>query len=96
MPEWLKYYISSSILLFQGCAEGYARDATEIQNIQIADGDVCRNLPIPIYMVFPRLFTCPTLETTNFKVGEEPLVTISKMEYKGILKRVMNWIFFLT
>ncbi|XP_075767956.1 vacuolar protein sorting-associated protein 26C isoform X4 [Pelodiscus sinensis] len=52
-----------------GCAEGYARDATEIQNIQIADGDVCRNLPIPIYMVFPRLFTCPTLETTNFKVG---------------------------
>lgn len=53
-----------------GCAEGYARDATEIQNIQIADGDVCRGLPIPIYMVFPRLFTCPTLETTNFKVGK--------------------------
>lgn len=52
-----------------GCAEGYARDATEIQNIQIADGDVCRGLSIPIYMVFPRLFTCPTLETTNFKVG---------------------------
>lgn len=53
-----------------GCAEGYARDATEIQNIQIAEGDVCRGLPIPIYMVFPRLFTCPTLETTNFKVGQ--------------------------
>lgn len=53
-----------------GCAEGYARDATEIQNIQIAEGDVCRSLPIPIYMVFPRLFTCPTLETTNFKVGQ--------------------------
>ncbi|XP_014697067.1 vacuolar protein sorting-associated protein 26C isoform X1 [Equus asinus] len=52
-----------------GCAEGYARDATEIQNIQIADGDVCRSLSVPIYMVFPRLFTCPTLETTNFKVG---------------------------
>ncbi|MBZ3889042.1 Down syndrome critical region protein 3 [Sciurus carolinensis] len=50
-----------------GCAEGYARDATEIQNIQIADGDVCRGLSIPIHMVFPRLFTCPTLETTNFK-----------------------------
>lgn len=53
-----------------GCAEGYARDATEIQNIQIADGDVCRSLSVPIYMVFPRLFTCPTLETTNFKVGK--------------------------
>lgn len=57
-----------------GCAEGYARDATEIQNIQIAEGDVCRSLPIPIYMVFPRLFTCPTLETTNFKVGQWILV----------------------
>ncbi|XP_049597925.1 vacuolar protein sorting-associated protein 26C [Syngnathus scovelli] len=59
-----------------GCAEGYARDATEIQNIQIAEGDVCRGLPIPIYMVFPRLFTCPTLETTNFKVEFEVNVVI--------------------
>uniref|UniRef100_A0A8D3CWN5 Vacuolar protein sorting-associated protein 26C n=1 Tax=Scophthalmus maximus TaxID=52904 RepID=A0A8D3CWN5_SCOMX len=32
--------------------------------------DVCHGLSIPIYMVFPRLFTCPTLETTNFKVGQ--------------------------
>ncbi|XP_072022181.1 vacuolar protein sorting-associated protein 26C-like [Amphiura filiformis] len=54
-----------------GCAEGYARDATEIQNIQIGEGDVCRGLTIPIYMVFPRLFTCPTLATSNFKVEFE-------------------------
>lgn len=54
-----------------GCAEGFARDPTEIQNIQLADGDVCRGLPIPIYMVFPRLFTCPTLTTANFKVEFE-------------------------
>ncbi|KAJ7996987.1 hypothetical protein DPEC_G00224230 [Dallia pectoralis] len=59
-----------------GCAEGYARDATEIQNIQIAEGDVCHSLPIPIYMVFPRLFTCPTLETTNFKIEFEVNVVI--------------------
>ncbi|XP_071387857.1 vacuolar protein sorting-associated protein 26C isoform X2 [Centroberyx affinis] len=59
-----------------GCAEGYARDATEIQNIQIAEGDVCHSLSIPIYMVFPRLFTCPTLETTNFKVEFEVNVVI--------------------
>jgi len=44
--------------------------ATEIQNIQVADGDVCRKLPIPIYMIFPRLFTCPTLATSNFKIGK--------------------------
>ncbi|XP_016320019.1 vacuolar protein sorting-associated protein 26C [Sinocyclocheilus anshuiensis] len=59
-----------------GCAEGYARDATEIQSIQIAEGDVCRGLSIPIYMVFPRLFTCPTLETTNFKVEFEVNIVI--------------------
>ncbi|XP_068456546.1 vacuolar protein sorting-associated protein 26C [Clinocottus analis] len=59
-----------------GCAEGYARDATEIQNIQIAEGDVCHGLAIPIYMVFPRLFTSPTLETTNFKVEFEVNVVI--------------------
>ncbi|XP_041718319.1 vacuolar protein sorting-associated protein 26C isoform X3 [Coregonus clupeaformis] len=59
-----------------GCAEGYARDATEIQNIQIAEGDVCHSLPIPIYMVFPRLFTCPTLETINFKIEFEVNVVI--------------------
>lgn len=54
-----------------GCAEGFARDPTEIQNIQLADGDVCRGLTIPVYMVFPRLFTCPTLTTSNFKVEFE-------------------------
>ncbi|XP_071071072.1 vacuolar protein sorting-associated protein 26C isoform X2 [Dasypus novemcinctus] len=59
-----------------GCAEGYARDATEIQNIQIADGDVCTSLSVPIYMVFPRLFTCPTLETTNFKVEFEVNIVV--------------------
>lgn len=44
--------------------------ATEIQNIQIGEGNACANLAIPIYMIFPRLFTCPTLSTSNFKVGK--------------------------
>ncbi|XP_075548168.1 vacuolar protein sorting-associated protein 26C isoform X2 [Dermacentor variabilis] len=59
-----------------GCAEGYARDATEIQNIQIGEGDVCRGIDIPIYMVFPRLFTCPTLITNNFKIEFEVNVVV--------------------
>lgn len=45
--------------------------ATEIQNLQIADGDVFRGVRIPVWMVFPRLFACPTLATTNFKVEFE-------------------------
>ena len=39
-------------------------------SFQIAEGDVCRGLRIPIYMIFPRLFTCPTLTTANFKIGQ--------------------------
>lgn len=59
-----------------GCAEGFSRDATEIQNIQIGEGDVCRNVPIPIYMIFPRLFTCPSLNTNNFKIEFEVNIII--------------------
>ncbi|XP_018578599.1 Down syndrome critical region protein 3 homolog [Anoplophora glabripennis] len=59
-----------------GCAEGYAREATEIQNIQIGDGDVPKNIPIPIYMIFPRLFTCPTLITNNFKIEFEVNIVV--------------------
>ncbi|XP_064470449.1 vacuolar protein sorting-associated protein 26C-like [Ornithodoros turicata] len=59
-----------------GCAEGYARDATEIQNIQIGEGDVCHGINIPIYMVFPRLFTCPTLVTNNFKIEFEVNIVV--------------------
>lgn len=70
-------FFSDHLVSCSGCAEGYARDATEIQNIQIAEGDVCHGLPIPIYMVFPRLFTCPTLETTNFKVGQYVFVVVA-------------------
>jgi len=54
-----------------GCADGYAKEATEIQNIQIAEGDVCRNFPLPIYMVFPRLFTCGTVAARTFKIEFE-------------------------
>lgn len=48
----------------------FTRDATEIQNIQIGDGDIERGVKIPIYMIFPRLFTCPTLKTGNFRIGK--------------------------
>lgn len=48
-----------------------AREATEIQNLQVGDGDVCRQLPIPLHMIFPRTFTCPTVRTDSFKVEFE-------------------------
>jgi hypothetical protein len=54
-----------------GCADGFAKEATEIQNIQIADGDIPRNLPLQLHMVFPRLFTCQTIHTRTFKIEFE-------------------------
>ncbi len=53
-------------------AEGKCtKEATEIQNIQIGDGNVCRNLTVPIYMVFPRLFSCSTVNNPSFKIEFE-------------------------
>mgnify|MGYP002390860175 CR=1 FL=1 len=45
--------------------------ATEIQNIQMCDGDVPLNLELPLQMVFPRLFTCPTVTAKTFKIEFE-------------------------
>ncbi|KAK7595401.1 hypothetical protein V9T40_013226 [Parthenolecanium corni] len=46
-------------------------DRTEIQTVQIIDGNIPDNLSIPIYMPFPKLFSCPTILTTNFSVEFE-------------------------
>lgn len=47
------------------------REATEIQTIQIGEGNISRNLIVPMYMVFPRLFSCPTVATKTFKLEWE-------------------------
>ncbi|ETV99877.1 hypothetical protein H310_07912 [Aphanomyces invadans] len=57
-------------------AEGIARDATEIQNVQVGWGDVARQVSIPLYMIFPRLFTCPSMLTPAFKVQFEVNVVV--------------------
>jgi len=59
-----------------GTNESYSREMSEIQTIQIGDGDVTRQTPIPIFMVFPRLFSCPTLETPNFRIEFEVNVCV--------------------
>lgn len=43
-------------------------NATEVQNIQVADGDVIRNLEIPLYMLFPIVYSSPTMEHDKFKI----------------------------
>ncbi|XP_050355679.1 vacuolar protein sorting-associated protein 26C isoform X1 [Nymphalis io] len=54
-----------------GSADGYSKDATEVQNIQVCEGDVQRARAVPLHMVLPRLFTCPTTTTPYFKIEFE-------------------------
>lgn len=54
-----------------GDGSGTAREATEIQTLQVGDGDVQRGQPVPLYMIFPRVFTCPTTATPTCRVEFE-------------------------
>jgi hypothetical protein len=49
----------------------FQQEASEVMRIQIAEGNLCRDMVVPIYMVFPRLHSCPTLKTTLFKIEFE-------------------------
>ena len=42
--------------------------ATEVQNIQVADGDVIREMEIPLYMMFPKIYSCPTVTHAKFSI----------------------------
>lgn len=52
-------------------AANHRREATEVQNIQIADGNISRNFRLPIYMIFPKIFSCPSLNTNLFRIDFE-------------------------
>jgi hypothetical protein len=41
------------------------------QSIQLADGDICHGMDIPIHMILPRLYTCPTVVTAAFAINFE-------------------------
>lgn len=43
-------------------------NATEVQNIQVADGNPISGLEIPLYMLFPKIYSCPTYIHPAFKI----------------------------
>jgi hypothetical protein len=51
-------------------------EISEIQNLQIGDGDVNRNVEIPLFMIFPRFFSCATLESKIVKITFEMNVIV--------------------
>ena len=40
-------------------------EISEIQNLQIGDGDVNKDIEIPLFMIFPRFFACASLQTVK-------------------------------
>ncbi|XP_038687230.1 vacuolar protein sorting-associated protein 26C isoform X2 [Tripterygium wilfordii] len=62
-----------SILL----GEKIVTETSLIQSTQIADGDVCRNMTLPIYVILPRLLTCPTALAGPFSIEFKVTVVIN-------------------
>ena len=52
-----------------------AREATDIQCTQVAEGDVARGVELPIHLVLPRLYTCPSADTETWGVEFELAVS---------------------
>ena len=52
-----------------------AREATEIQVTQLADGAVAPGVEIPIHVVLPRLYTCPSVNGHSWGVSFELAIT---------------------
>ena len=44
---------------------------SEIQNLQVGDGEVNKNVEIPLFMIFPRFFSCASLDTKLVKLSFE-------------------------
>lgn len=47
------------------------KERTEIQNLQVGEGDVARKLRIPLFMVLPRMFTAPSVRREFFSIAFE-------------------------
>ncbi|XP_051113896.1 uncharacterized protein LOC127239650 isoform X2 [Andrographis paniculata] len=54
-----------------------ATETSLIQTTQIADGDVSCGLTLPIYIILPRLLTCPTIFAGPFSVEFKIIVMIT-------------------
>ncbi|XP_073119364.1 uncharacterized protein [Henckelia pumila] len=57
--------------------EKIATETSLIQTTQIADGDVCRQMSLPIYIILPRLVTCPTIFAGPFSVEFKVTIAIT-------------------
>ncbi|KAL4574635.1 hypothetical protein LXL04_021471 [Taraxacum kok-saghyz] len=57
--------------------EKIATETSIVQTTQIADGDVCRTISLPIYLILPRLLTCPTVFAGPFSVEFKVTIVVT-------------------
>lgn len=50
---------------------GKFSEATEIQLIQIGEGDLSRKVQMPLFMIFPKFFSCPNFSYKDYSVNFE-------------------------
>ncbi|KAK9925742.1 hypothetical protein M0R45_023008 [Rubus argutus] len=62
-----------SILL----GEKIVTEKSVVQTTQIADGDVCHNMTLPIHVILPRLLTCPTVLAGPFSIEFKVVIVIT-------------------
>ena len=67
-------FVRNELIILPGGEE--LSETSEIQNLQIGDGDVNRNVEIPLFMIFPRFFSCASLETKIVKISFEMNVIV--------------------
>ena len=74
--------IELQLVRVEFCAtkEGVAKEHTEIQNIQIGDGDVQRNFEIPIYMLFPKWYTSPIIREKHMRVDFDVHIVVTSTD----------------
>ncbi|CAD8113761.1 unnamed protein product [Paramecium sonneborni] len=61
--------------------QGKVLEATEIQLIQIVDGNITRGIQVPFNMIFPKFFSCSNLQFKDYSVDFE--VNLVVIMYDG-------------
>ncbi|XP_077253196.1 vacuolar protein sorting-associated protein 26 [Tasmannia lanceolata] len=78
--------------------ERIVTETSVVQTTQIADGDVCRSMTLPVYVIIPRLLTCPTVLAGPFSIEFQVSIIItfqselSKLYPKSDLRTPRLWL----
>ncbi|KAF6144603.1 hypothetical protein GIB67_006095, partial [Kingdonia uniflora] len=68
--------------------EKIVKETSVVQTTQIADGDVCHGMTLPIYVILPRLLTCPTVKAGSREDGEWGQGRVSNIRYSATPNQV--------